>query len=118
MHDQLADKSLPFPVYSGTTAALAALTGVITYSIAYDTTLGSYVYYNGAAWVSFATGTVADATTTVGGKVKVSTADAGNTPTALNSTDAKYAALAGTGTPSGSNKFVTADTLAANITAF
>jgi len=98
MHDQLADKSLPFPVYSGTTAALAALTGVITYSIAYDTTLGSYVYYNGAAWVSFATGTVADATDLAGGKVKVLAADAGNTPTVLNSTSGRYAATVGNNT--------------------
>lgn len=73
MHDQLPDKTRPFPVYSGTTAQLAALTGVTTYSIAYDTTLGQYVYYNGSAFTTFATGTVADASTTVAGKVEIAT---------------------------------------------
>lgn len=46
-----------------------------TYPIIYNTTDGQYQYYTGVDWASFATGTVADATNLVGGKVKVSTAD-------------------------------------------
>lgn len=120
MHDQIIDKEFPHPVPWFTTVALDALdmsedyyTG--TYPFAFDTTVGQYKYYNGSVWTSFATGTVADATPSVGGKVKVSTADTGNTPVVLNSTDPKYLALAGTSwTPSGSNKYVTQDDVAEN----
>jgi len=70
MHDQIVDKETALPIVSYTTTQRDALdmtqdyfTG--SYPIIYNTTAGQYQYYNGSAWASFATGTVADASTTV-----------------------------------------------------
>lgn len=115
MHDQYVDKESAFPIPGFTTVQRDALTMsdpyfTGTYPLIYNTTDGQYQYYNGSAWAAFATGTVADATDLIGGKVKILTADPGNTPVVLNSTSGRYQATAGTaGTPSSTNKFVTND---------
>jgi len=123
MHDQYVDKESAFPIPGFTTTQRDALTMsdpyfTGTYPLIYNTTAGQYQYYNGSAWTTFATGTVADATDLIGGKVKLSTADTGNTGVVLNSTDDRYIALAGTsGTPSVTNKYVTNDDTATAATA-
>ena len=123
MHDQIVSKGLPLPIIALTTVERDAIDMWNDYfdesnPIIYNTTAGEYQYWNGSAWTSFATWTVPDATNLVGGKVKLSTADAGNTGVVLNSTDDRYVALAGTsGTPSTSNKYVTNDDTATDATA-
>jgi len=103
MHDNLIDKESAIPIVWFTTVQRDALNMsqdyfTWTYPIIYNTTAGEYQYYNWAAWASFATGTVADATNLIWGKVKVTTADPGNTPTVLNSTSGRYAATVGNNT--------------------
>lgn len=98
MHDQIIDKEFPHPVPWFTTAALNALnmsedyyTG--TYPFAYDTTAGQYKYYNWSAWTTFSTGTVADASDTVAGKVEIATTAESKAGTDTGGTGAKLVVL-------------------------
>jgi hypothetical protein len=85
---------------------------------------GNGLFYNGSAWVNTDVN-VADASTTVKGVTKMSTAPAvANNPIAVGDNDARVPttdendALAGTsGTPSSSNKYVTNDDTATAATA-
>lgn len=83
--------------------------------IIYNSTTGELNQYIGGAWSAVAAGsTQPTASTTVLGKIKTDVTPAGD-PVALITDNPKYDALAGTsGTPSTSNKYVTADDVAEN----
>ena len=93
MHDNLIDKEQAIPIVGYTTAQRDAInmsedyfTG--TFPIIYNTTLGQYQYYTGVAWAAFATGTVADATTSVKGSTTMSVAPViAATPIAVGNND-------------------------------
>lgn len=78
MHDQIVDKLLPLPILSLTTTERDAIDMDSDYyadtaPIIYNETAGQYEYWTGSAWTTFSTGTVANASTTVAGKVEIST---------------------------------------------
>lgn len=78
MHDNLIDKETAIPIVWFTTTQRNALNMsqdyfTWTYPIIYNTTTTQYEYYNGVTWASFATGTVADASETIAGKVEKAT---------------------------------------------
>lgn len=130
MHDQLPDKLEPtaftqavttpdisftgtttagLKVKSLTTAQRDAISNAANGDIIYNSTTWVMNQYIGGAWTTFATGTIANATTSVAGKLQTDVAPAW-TPTALITDNPKYDALAGTsGTPSSTNKYVTND---------
>lgn len=128
MHDQLPDKLEPtaftqaittpdisftgtttagLKVKSLTTAQRDAISNAANGDIIYNSTTWVMNQYIGGAWTTFATGTIANATTSVAGKVQTDVAPAW-TPTALITDNPKYDALAGAGgSPSSSNLYET-----------
>jgi len=66
-------KSLLVPVYATTTTRDAAITSPSNGMICYVTADGVLYQYIGGAWATFATGTVANASSTVAGKVEMAT---------------------------------------------
>lgn len=73
MHDQLWDRQQGGPFASFTTAQLTARTNKQVGETFFDSTLGSLVYWTGAAYQSFGTGTFVNATATSSGGVELGT---------------------------------------------